>query len=93
MPVMPLPMLPKKAPRTKPLSVRLSTTTVSQLKSLAFEHGLSQADVIECLLEAEFQRSKLAKIRDKNSAIEHCGTQLRTKFARDKRRDGVNRHV
>lgn len=53
---MPLPKLPPKRPRTSALSVRLCEQSLLQLKSLAISHNLSQADVIECLLEAEFSR-------------------------------------
>jgi predicted DNA-binding protein len=49
-----LPTHPKKAPRTVSVTVRLSKRSSEQLKTLAKEHNLSQADVVEHLLEAEF---------------------------------------
>jgi len=56
-----LPSRPKKEPRTEPVTVRLSKQSADQLRTLAREHNISQADVIEHLLEGEysqFQRRK-----------------------------------
>lgn len=52
---MALPSLPKKEPRTTSLTVRLSKKASEQLKTLAKEHNMSQADVIEHLLSHEFK--------------------------------------
>lgn len=52
---MALPSLPKKEPRSVPVTVRLSKKASDQLKTLAKEHNLSQADVIEHLLQSEFK--------------------------------------
>jgi len=52
---MSLPKLPKKEPRVVPVSVRLSKNTAEQLKTLAKEHNLSQADVLEYLVQNEFK--------------------------------------
>jgi len=52
---MALPFLPKKEPRTTSLTVRLSKKASDQLRILAKEHNMSQADVIEYLLGQEFK--------------------------------------
>jgi hypothetical protein len=52
---MALPSLPKKEPRPVPVTVRLSKRAADQLKTLAKEHNMSQADVMEHLLQTEFQ--------------------------------------
>ncbi len=48
---MALPKIPKKDPRTKSVTVRLSENTAKNLRVLAEEHNMSQADVIEHLVE------------------------------------------
>lgn len=45
-----LPMLPKKEPRPIAVTVRLSKRCVENLKMLANKHNLSQADIIEHLI-------------------------------------------
>jgi hypothetical protein len=52
---MALPSLPKKEPRPVPVTVRLSKRASEQLRTLAKEHNMSQADVIEYLLQIEFK--------------------------------------
>lgn len=52
---MALPSLPKKEPRPVAVTVRLSKKAAEQLKTLAREHNMSQADVIEHLLQTEFK--------------------------------------
>lgn len=58
---MPFPYSYKKSPRSSALTVRLSKEAVVQLKCIASEENLSQADVVECLLEEEFRKRKLEK--------------------------------
>jgi hypothetical protein len=52
---MALPSLPKKEPRPIPVTIRLSKRAADQLKTLAKEHNMSQADVMEHLLQTEFK--------------------------------------
>lgn len=56
-----LPYLPKKEPRPIPLTVRISRKSSEQLKALAREHNLSQADVIEHLIQQEFKHYQESK--------------------------------
>lgn len=58
-----LPDFPRRAARDVSLSVRLSNETVNQLKTLASRHNLSQADIIECLLDAECKREAARRVR------------------------------
>lgn len=58
---MALPKAIKTAPRSVAITVRLSEKTVSNLKALAKANGLSQADVIEFLIQHEFNESKEVK--------------------------------
>lgn len=55
-------ILKKQETRDKAVTVRVSETTASQLKELADRNNLSQADVIEALVQAEYaaqaQRAK-----------------------------------
>lgn len=64
-----LPMLPKKEPRPTAVTVRLSKGCVANLKMLADAHNLSQADIIEHLINqtaTEFSKQvELAKARKK----------------------------
>ena len=62
---MSLPTLKKFEKRPKGISLRLSEQTVKQLKKLAHEHNLSQADVITLLVEQEFQKSSKHKATDR----------------------------
>lgn len=55
---MSLPSAQKKDPRPIPVTVRLSKKAVEMLKSLAEDHNLSQADVIEYLIKHEYQAIK-----------------------------------
>ena len=55
---MPLPMKPKKEPRPIPVTVRLSKRAVDSLKELANKNNLSQADVIEYLIQQEIKHSE-----------------------------------
>lgn len=60
-----LPKMPKKEPRPIAVTVRLSKTAVDNLKFLADEHNLSQADVIEHLIdEATEEYSKKRTMKD-----------------------------
>lgn len=52
---MTLPRLPKKDPKTVSVTVRLSADIANQLKILSKDHGLSQADVVEYLIGAEYK--------------------------------------
>lgn len=61
---MALPVIPTKAPRPVAVSMRLSKTVAEYLKELAKAHNMSQADVIEHLIENEWKealRKKLVK--------------------------------
>ena len=60
--------LPKKDPRPKALTVRVSTKTYEQLLQLAEANNLSQADVIEQLLEEEYRRLKKPRSRNSRSS-------------------------
>lgn len=53
--------LPTKLPRNKALTVRISQRTYDQLEELAEHHGLSQADVIEALIEQESRENRRVK--------------------------------
>jgi hypothetical protein len=53
-----LPRLPKKDPRPVAVTVRLSKRSSEQLRSLAKDHNMSQADVIEHLLKQEYKTFK-----------------------------------
>jgi hypothetical protein len=55
---MSLPTKPKRDPRPIAVTVRLSETTAGRLKALAQEHNLSQADVIEYLINVEYEASE-----------------------------------
>jgi len=55
---MSLPKLPKKKPRPKAITVRVSKKTAEDLRKLAKKNNLSQADVIEYLIQAEVSRSE-----------------------------------
>lgn len=59
---MALPSLPRKEPRTVSVTVRLSGTRAAQLKELARGHNMSQADVIEYLIEDEWKVSVKKKV-------------------------------
>ncbi len=70
---MALPSFPKRRPRSVPFSARLSAEAVEQLKTLATEHNLSQADVIECLLDAEFHSlARKSKGQAQVTALDVC---------------------
>jgi len=56
-----LPKLPNNGPRNVSVSFRLSQIATDQLKSLAEINGLSQADVIEWLLDRETKAAQSAK--------------------------------
>lgn len=58
---MSLPKMPKREPRPVPITVRLSKKAVDQLKSMAKENNLSQADVLEHLIQQEFNASDKKK--------------------------------
>lgn len=47
---------PKKDPRPKALTIRVSEKTFRQLSELADYNNMSQADVVEQLLEDEYLR-------------------------------------
>lgn len=56
----------KKTKRDAPLTVRLTKESVNKLKQIAEKHGVSQADVIEKLIESGYAemmggKSKKAK--------------------------------
>lgn len=53
--------LPTKLPRDKALTVRISKRTHEQLEALASCHGLSQADVIEALIDQESRENRRIK--------------------------------
>ena len=55
---MTLPKLPDNGPRNVGVSFRISKVSADQLKALAKSNGLSQADVIEWLLDREYQALK-----------------------------------
>jgi hypothetical protein len=55
--------LQTKLPRDKALTVRISKRTYEQLEALADRHRLSQADVIEALIEQESRENR--RIRGK----------------------------
>ena len=55
---MALPMNPKKEPRPVAVTVRLSKASADLLKSLAKDHNMSQADVIEYLVREESEKGK-----------------------------------
>jgi hypothetical protein len=55
---MTLPTKPKKEPRPIPVTVRLSKRAVESLKELANKNNLSQADVIEYLIQQEKKHSE-----------------------------------
>jgi Mg/Co/Ni transporter MgtE len=64
------------------LTVRLTAKSVTQLKRLASRHNLSQADVIECLLEAEFQATfPSSKKQNKERTLDHCEEAQQLKAA------------
>ena len=48
--------LPKRPARDETLSVRISTQTKKRIKALCDRHNLTQADVIEDLVNAEYER-------------------------------------
>lgn len=52
---MKLPKMPQKQTRDKALTVRLSAKTVERLKRMALNHNMSQADIIELLIENAFK--------------------------------------
>lgn len=54
---MTLPTMPKKVPRPKALTVRLSEVAVNRLKTMSAKHNLSQADVVEHLIHAEYEKT------------------------------------
>lgn len=54
---MALPVKPQKEPRPVAVTVRLSEKTAKRLKKLAKDHNLSQADVIEYLVNQEFSEN------------------------------------
>lgn len=58
---MALPTKQKRDPRPIAVTVRLSETTAHRLKALAEEHNLSQADVVEHLVNEEFDNKKRPK--------------------------------
>jgi len=51
---MTLPKLPDNGPRNVGVSFRISKVAADQLKALAKDNGLSQADVMEWLLDREY---------------------------------------
>lgn len=51
----------KKVRRDTALTVRLSKKTVEKLKDIADKHGVSQADVLEKLIEAAHSGSSRGK--------------------------------
>lgn len=52
-----LPTLPKYEPRPVSLTVRLSERSIKQLKDLAANHNMSQADVLEILLQEAVEKN------------------------------------
>ncbi|MGK5087853.1 ribbon-helix-helix protein, CopG family [Bdellovibrionota bacterium FG-2] len=48
----------KKKKRNTPVTVRLTEDTVTKLKAIAEKHDVSQADVIERLIEAGYSEMK-----------------------------------
>lgn len=58
---MALPVKAKKETRPVSISFRVSARAASNLKTLAKEHNLSQADVIEHLILAEYVRYERKK--------------------------------
>lgn len=59
---MALPSLPRKEKRPIPITVRLSYRSATYLKELAKAHNMSQADVIEHLLENEWKDAVKKKV-------------------------------
>lgn len=55
---MALPKKPKQEPRPTAVTVRLSKRAVENLKALAKDNNLSQADVIEYLINQESESKK-----------------------------------
>lgn len=62
---MTLPKLPDNGPRNVGVSFRISKISADQLKALAKSNGLSQADVIEWLLDRECQAQNKKKSESK----------------------------
>lgn len=54
---------PKKEKRNSPLTVRLKETAVKKLKEIASKHCVSQADVLERLIELEYEEMESGKNR------------------------------
>lgn len=50
---MALPTRPKRLPRDRTLSIRMSSQCIDNLKMLASLHNLTQADVVEILVNEE----------------------------------------
>lgn len=55
---MSLPKLPKKEPRPVAVTLRLSKKVADGLKTLARDHNMSQADVVEYLIRQEVEGKK-----------------------------------
>lgn len=53
---------PRKEPRPIPVSIRLSRTTVQYLKEMGKSYNLSQADIIEQLINDEWKRALKKKM-------------------------------
>lgn len=53
---MTLPVKPKKEPRPVPISFRLSKKAVDSLRAMAKSNNLSQADVLEHLIQQEYKQ-------------------------------------
>lgn len=53
---MALPKKTKKEARSVSVTVRLAASVSTHLKTLASEHGLSQADVVSYLIENEYKK-------------------------------------
>ena len=54
---MALPTLGKSGKRSKAIALRLTEETANQIKKLAKDHNLSQADVVTLLVQEEFEKS------------------------------------
>lgn len=72
---MSLPSRPKKELRPIAVTTRLSKKSAEQLKTLAKEHNISQADVLEYLIQHEFKEfEKKTENSNKKSASNDSNT-------------------
>jgi hypothetical protein len=67
---MALPTKPVKEPRPIAVTVRLSIVAVEQLKVLAKDHNLSQADVIEHLIHEEYMKHQSIVLKEMKEATQ-----------------------